>query len=80
MGKKGFLSFPIAPFFSTLFPVFGHFDEKRVKKVAERRNIRLERCGERPWGPSFPFQILEFGEIPFLYGLKLLFVPFKSRY
>ena len=41
---------------------------------------RLERCGTAKNGRSSPFQILEFGEIPFLYRLKPVFAPVPTHF
>ena len=69
-GRNAFFPFPFLHFWA---PVFGQNHEKWVKKEAERPKKRLERCGTEKNGRSSPFQILEFGEIPF-------FIPFKTRF
>ena len=80
MGKNCFLSFPVAPFFATLFPVFGHNYEKRVKKDAERQKNGWKDV-ERGRGVDLPLsKFSNLARFLFLYGLKLLFAPFKTRY
>ena len=57
------------PFFSCFWPKSWKTGEKRGRTAKKRQ----ERCGMAKNGRSTPFQIVEFGEIPF-------FIPFKTRF
>ena len=59
IGKNAFLSFPVPPFSDDLFSRFW----PKSSKIGEKRG------GTAKNGRSTPFQIVEFGEIPFFYTI-----------
>ena len=76
-GKKGernvFFPFPFLHFWAHFFSRFWPKSQKTGEKRGGTAKKRLERCRTAKNGRSLPFQILEFGEIPF-------FTPFKTHF
>ena len=77
-GKNAFLSFLVPLNFDTFFPFW-----RILLKTGDERGgtveKRQERSGKRLRSYSWPFQILESSEIPFLYSSKPVSTPFQPR-
>ena len=75
MGKNAFLSFPVPPFFSTFFLVFGQSHKKRVKKEVERQKNGWEDV-ERSRRVVLPLSKLSnLARFRFFYYLKAVLDP-----
>ena len=71
--RNAFFPFPFLHFLTTFFSRFWRKSSRTGEKRAGTAKKTVERCGTAKNGRSTPFQIVEFGEIPF-------FLPFKTSF
>ena len=77
-GTRSFLS--RSSVFDDLFPRFWRKSSRTGEKRAGTAKKMVERCGTAKNSRSTPFQIVEFGEIPFFCRLKPVFAPVPTHY
>ena len=71
--RNAFFPFPFLHFLRTFFSRFWRKSSRTGEKRPGTAKKTVERCGTTKNGRSTPFQIVEFGEIPF-------FLPFKTSF
>ena len=73
--RNAFFPFPFLHFLTTFFSRFWRKSSRTGEKRAGTAKKTVERCGTAKNGRSTPFQIVEFGEIPFFLPFKTSFCP-----
>ena len=78
--RNAFFPFPFLHFLMTFFSRFWRKSSRTGEKRAGTVKKTVERCGTAKNGRSTPFQIVEFGAIPFFCRLKPVSAPVPTRF
>ena len=78
--RNAFFPFPFLYFLTNFFSRFWRKSSRTGEKRAGTAKKTVERCGTVKNGRSTPFQIVEFGEIPFFCRLKSVSAPIPTRF